>query len=70
MGINNYYFNNIGARLWDVDNQDFWLSSDNQGQCLNYAPSNYDGCTGDFDTNDFNSTSYNRGWITFDYIKD
>jgi len=26
--------------------------------------------TGDFDTNDFNSTSYNRGWITFDYIKD
>ena len=49
MGINNYYFNNIGARLWDVDNQDFWLSSDNQGQCLDYASSNYDGCTGDYD---------------------
>ncbi len=26
--------------------------------------------TGDFDTNDFNSTSYNRGWVTFDYIGD
>lgn len=37
MGINNYYFKNIDARLWDVDNQDFWLSSDNQGQCLDYA---------------------------------
>ena len=49
MGINNYYFNNIGTRLWDLDNQDFWLSSDNQGQCLNYATSNYDGCTGDYD---------------------
>ena len=45
MGINNYYFNNIGARLWDVDNQDFWLSSDNQGQCLDYATD----CTGDYD---------------------
>jgi hypothetical protein len=48
MGINNYYFNNIGARLWDVDNQDFWLSSDNQGQCLYYTPSNYDGITGNY----------------------
>jgi hypothetical protein len=49
MGINNYYFNNIGARLWDIDNQDFWLTADNQGQCLNYAMSDYDGCTGDYD---------------------
>lgn len=43
MGINTYYFNNIGARLWDVDNQDFWLSSDNQGQCLDYIPICVDG---------------------------
>ena len=26
--------------------------------------------TGFFDSADFNSTSYNRGWITFDYIAD
>jgi hypothetical protein len=45
MGINNYYFNNIGARLWDIDNQDFWLTSDDQGTCLsNYVTSDYDGC--------------------------
>lgn len=49
MGINNYYFNNIDARLWDIDNQDFWLTADNQGQCLNYATSNQDGCSGNFD---------------------
>lgn len=49
MGINNYYFNNMGARLWDIDNQDFWLSSDNQGVCLDYAMSNQDGCSGKYD---------------------
>jgi len=49
MGINSYYFNNIGARLWDVDNQDFWLTADNQGQCLDYAMSNQDGCSGKYD---------------------
>ena len=49
MGINSYYFNNIGARLWDADNYDFWLTSDDQGNCLNYATSSYDGCTGDYD---------------------
>lgn len=37
MGINNYYFNNIDARLWDVDNYDFWLDSDNQKNCLDYS---------------------------------
>lgn len=48
MGINNYYFNNIDGRLIDVDNDDFWLSSDNQGQSLHYASSNIDGCSGDY----------------------
>lgn len=47
MGINNYYFKNIDARLWDVDNLDFWLSSDDQGQCLGYATKPSDTC-GDF----------------------
>lgn len=49
MGINSYYFNNIGARLWDIDNQDFWLTGDNQGQCLNYALDTEDGCAGNFE---------------------
>lgn len=48
MGINNYYFNNIGGHLIDTDNNDFWLSSDNQGQLLNYATSNKDGCSNNF----------------------
>ena len=49
MGINNYYFNNIDGRLIDVDNDDFWLSSDNQGQYLYYATNTSDGCTGKYD---------------------
>ena len=49
MGINNYYFKNIDARLWDADNQDFWLSSDNQGDCLGYATSPNEGCLGSYE---------------------
>lgn len=49
MGINSYYFNNIDGRLIDIDNYDFWLSSDNQGQLLEYAKTNADGCSGNFD---------------------
>lgn len=49
MGINSYYFNNIDGRLIDVDNYDFWLSADNQGQLLEYAKTNVDGCSGKFD---------------------
>jgi hypothetical protein len=48
MGINNYYFNNIDGSLIDIDNGDFWLSSDNQGQLLNYATNTSDGCAGTF----------------------
>ena len=49
MGINSYYFNNIDGSLIDIDNGDFWLSSDNQGQLLNYAANTSDGCAGTFD---------------------
>ena len=48
MGINSYYFNNIDGSLIDIDNGDFWLSSDNQGQLLNYATDTSDGCAGTF----------------------
>ena len=48
MGINSYYFNNIDGRLIDIDNGDFWLSSDDQGQLLNYATNTVDGCVGTF----------------------
>ena len=48
MGINSYYFNNIDGSLIDIDNGDFWLSSDNQGQLLNYATNTSDGCAGTF----------------------
>jgi len=48
MGINNYYFNNIGSRLIDIDNNDFWLSSDNQGECLDYAKNGTEGCIGGY----------------------
>lgn len=36
MGINNYYFKNIEGRLTDSKYWDFNLSSDNQGDCLDY----------------------------------
>lgn len=48
MGINSYYFNNLDGSLIDIDNGDFWLSSDNQGQLLNYATNTKDGCAGTF----------------------
>ena len=42
MGINSYYFNNLDGRLIDVENDDWWLTGDDQGQCLLYATSNKD----------------------------
>lgn len=37
MGINSYYFKNIDAHLVNQDYWDFTLSSDDQGQCLDYV---------------------------------
>ena len=42
MGINSYYFNNLDGRLINVENDDWWLTGDDQGQCLLYATSNKD----------------------------
>ena len=39
MGINSYYFNNLDGRLINVENDDWWLAGDDQGQCLLYATS-------------------------------
>lgn len=44
MGISSYYFKNLEGRLIRNDYWDFYLSSDNQGQLLNYATNCYDVC--------------------------
>jgi hypothetical protein len=49
MGISNYYFKNIEGVLVKDDYWDFHLSSDNQGQCLDYATKCQDSCSSNFD---------------------
>lgn len=49
MGIGSYYFNNIDGRIVNHEYWDLYLSSDNQGMCLDYATKCQDSCSGNFD---------------------
>jgi hypothetical protein len=49
MGISNYYFRNVRSELVNADYWDFHLTSDDQGQCLDYATMCQDSCSSNFD---------------------
>jgi hypothetical protein len=49
MGIDKYYFKNIEGSLVKDDYWDFHITSDNQGQCLDYATKCQDSCSSNFD---------------------
>lgn len=49
MGIDSYYFKNIEGRIIKDNYWDFHLTSDDQGQCLDYATKCQDSCSGNFD---------------------